>query len=164
VAKQQLKLHQREHVACERDTVWRLMIGQTRRGERFANSAGRSFPSGGTLVVDDDDEIGVLVEVPTPAGRFRLTRRKIAMVCALAVFVVFLSVRIVEGVEANRCLAILVFSTVLWATEVRDLAFSPSLFVAFDKQYLHLGHPIVCDVDSYTFTTRSLPGHSISRR
>jgi phosphate transporter len=120
VAKQQLKLYQREHIALERDTVWRLMIGRARRGEAgLVNGNGGIETGGATLVVDvGDEQEGVLVQVRTPAGIFRLTRRELAVMCAVAVFAVMLNVRIVDGVEANRCLGILVFCTILWATEV----------------------------------------------
>lgn len=109
VAIQQLKLHQRENIAWERDTVWRQMIGQARRGE----SGGKFNALGAT----SDDE-GEMLQVPTPVGRFKITRRKTYLLAAIAVFVVMLNVRFIEGVEANRCLAVLVFCTILWATEV----------------------------------------------
>ena len=112
VARQQLKLHQRENIAWERDTVWRQMIGRERRGE----SDGQPKALGGTLVAGDDED--GLLQVPTPAGRFKLTKRKIAIALAVIVFIILLNVQTVEGEEANRCLAILVFCTIMWATEV----------------------------------------------
>lgn len=48
----------------------------------------------------------------------KLTKRKIYLLLAIIVFAVLLNMQLVEGEEANRCLAILIFSTILWATEV----------------------------------------------
>ena len=117
-AKQQLKLHQRENIAWERDTVWRQMIAQERRGD----VDGRPKAIGSTVSSGDEGEI---VQVPTPAGRFKLTRRKLFKLLAVIVFIVLLNVKTVEGEQANRCFAILVFSTILWATEVMHSAIRP---------------------------------------
>jgi phosphate transporter len=111
LAVQQLKLHQREHIAWERDTVWRQMIGRERRGE----VDGDLKAIGATLVTEE--ESGFL-NFATPLGRFKLTRRKIFLLLAIAVFLVLLNVPMLDEVESSRCFAILVFSTVMWATEV----------------------------------------------
>lgn len=114
VAKQQLKLHQRENIAWERDTVWRQMIGRERRGE----SDGQPTAVGASLV--KEPEAGLLA-IPTPLGRLKLTKRTLSILISVLLFVVLLNVQIVDGVEANRCFAILMFSTVLWATEASCL-------------------------------------------
>ena len=111
-AQRQLKLHQREHIAWERDTVWRQMIGRERRGE----VDGDSETVGGTLTVQQE---GKTVHIPTPLGRLELKRRHIWKAIAIAVFLTLLRVQSVDGVEANRCFAILVFATTLWASEVK---------------------------------------------
>lgn len=116
IAKQQLKLHQREKVAWERDTVWRQMIGRERRGE-----AGDPSKAGATLVHEPEPALLTL-------GRFRLTKRILWLLLSLAIFLTMLNVRIVSVDEANRCLAILVFCTVLWASEAIPL-FVTSLLV-----------------------------------
>jgi phosphate transporter len=121
LAQQQLKLHQRENIAWERDTVWRQMIGKERRGE----TGGDLNAIGATLV--DEAEISLL-DVPTPVGRFKLTKKKIALSIAVGLFALLLNVQTVEGEEANRCFAILMFSTVMWATEAIPL-FVTSLLV-----------------------------------
>ncbi len=110
-ARQQLKLHQREKIAWERDTVWRQMIGRERRGD----VDGAPTILGGSLVKEAEPG---LLDVATPVGRFKLTRRLLWMIVGVIVFVVMLNVDIVDGMEANRCLAILTFCTILWATEV----------------------------------------------
>lgn len=125
-AKRQLKMHQREHIAWERDTVWRQMIGHERRGSAAdGGSPGTLRTLGGTLVVEP--EKGVL-DVQTPAGRFKLTLKQIFLLISVIVLVVLLNVSVVDGVEANRCLAVLVFATVMWATEAIPL-FVTSIFI-----------------------------------
>ncbi|KAF5379679.1 hypothetical protein D9615_005804 [Tricholomella constricta] len=119
-ALQQLKLHQRENIAWERDTVWRQMIAQQRRGE----------------VEDEPMTIGALYKkpgpglffIPTPLGTIRVTKKMIYKIIAGIIFVTLLNVPVVEGVQANRCFAILMFCTFLWATEAIAL-FVTSMFV-----------------------------------
>lgn len=110
MALQQLKLHQRENIAWERDTVWRQMIGQERRGE----GTGDIKMIGATLVVEEESSL-------LRIGRFRLTHKKISLVFAIVVFILLLSVPMLDDAEASRCFAILVFSTIMWATEVHDI-------------------------------------------
>lgn len=95
--------------------MWRQMIGRERRGEALAEDT-----AGATLV--HKPEAG-LVDIPTPVGKFKITKRKIFKVLALLVFVLLLNVQVVEGVEANRCFAILTLCTILWATEVCHVFF-----------------------------------------
>ncbi|KAA1467267.1 Sodium/sulfate symporter [Dentipellis sp. KUC8613] len=123
-AQRHLKMHLREHIAWERDTVWRQMIGRERRGE------------GGTpleIAGDLGDEKGL--HVKTPLGSLRVSRRKIWALLSVLVFVLLLNVQSVEGVTANRCFAILVFATILWATEAIPLFVTsmmiPLLLVCF---------------------------------
>ncbi|KAI0288956.1 SPX domain-containing protein [Russula brevipes] len=109
-AQRYLKLNLREHIAWERDTVWRQMIGQERRGE------------GGTPLgapVDTAEEKAFVVH--TRVGRVRLSRRKAWVVFSALIFAVLLNVQTVKGEEANRCFAVLVFATLLWATEAIPL-------------------------------------------
>lgn len=113
-AQRQLKLHQREHIAWERDTVWRQMIGRERRGE----ADGHLETVGGTLA---DQQEAKAVQIPTPLGSLKLKRRHIWQTIAFAVFLTLLRTQSIDGDEANRCFAILVFATILWATEVNNL-------------------------------------------
>ncbi|KAJ8518452.1 hypothetical protein ONZ45_g4472 [Pleurotus djamor] len=121
LAKQQLKLHQRENIAWERDTVWRQMIGRERRGEMDGEPKGI-----GSVLLPDSD--GALLAVPTPVGRLRVKRKHIYSLVAIALLVSLLQVQSVTGDEANKCFAILMFSTVLWATEAIPL-FVTSMFI-----------------------------------
>lgn len=91
--------------------MWRQMIGRERRGDLD----GQAKAIGASL--KGDDERGFL-QVQTPLGRFHLTGKKISIAVAVVAFLALLNVQVVEGVEANRCFAILMFSTILWATEV----------------------------------------------
>ena len=139
-AQRQLKLHQREHIAWERDTVWRQMIGRERRGE----VDGHLETVGGTLEVQQEAQA---LQISTPLGPLKLKRRHIWKAVAVAVFLTLLRVQTVNGDEANRCFAILVFATILWATEVTwpysDLE-CPCSHQA--------GHPSVCYLDIHTVT------------
>ncbi|KAG5641625.1 hypothetical protein DXG03_004577 [Asterophora parasitica] len=116
----QLKIHQRENIAWERDTVWRQMIAQQRRGE----------------VEDEPMTIGALYKkpgpglffIPTPLGTIRVTKKMIYKIIAGIIFVTLLNFPVVDGVQANRCFAILIFCTFLWATEAIAL-FVTSMFV-----------------------------------
>jgi phosphate transporter len=81
------------------------MIGRERRGE-------------GGAPVDTTEE--KTFEVHTRVGRVRLSRRKAWVVVSALIFAVLLNASIIEGDEANRCFAVLVFATLLWATEVRQ--------------------------------------------
>ncbi|KAJ7112844.1 SPX domain-containing protein [Mycena crocata] len=128
LAKQQLRLHQRENIAWERDTVWRQMIGRERRGE-----GGGVLAREGSDESDDGFGFRKLVAEGGDAkrkkkGLLRITRRRVAMAGALGVFVALLNTQMVEGREANRCFAVLMFCTVLWATEAIPL-FVTSLMV-----------------------------------
>ncbi|KAF9262496.1 Sodium/sulfate symporter [Marasmius fiardii PR-910] len=121
-AREQLKLHQREHIAWERDTVWRQMIGRERRGEGEV-----AQPLGATLVKEEKPG---LFDIPTPAGKLKITRRKLYFLISIAIFAVLLNMPIVPGEEANRCFSILIFCTILWATEAIPL-FVTSILVPF---------------------------------
>lgn len=113
-AQQQLKLHQREKIAWERNTVWRQMIGQQRHGR--INELGALM--GATLVQQEERS---LIDFPTPFGSLKLTKKTVLLTVALVVFITLLKMDIVAGEEANKCFAILVFSTILWATEAIPL-------------------------------------------
>ena len=85
------------------------MIGRERRGENNGN------PLGGN-VVQAEEAAGLVI--PTPLGKFKFKKRYISLLAAIITFAVLLNTQSVEGVEANKCFSILVFSTILWATEV----------------------------------------------
>ncbi|KAJ6578119.1 SPX domain-containing protein [Mycena capillaripes] len=130
LAKQQLRLHQRENIAWERDTVWRQMIGRERRGDGDVMGA-----TGASLVQEELEEDLLLkprglgyIPLGFAGLRVRVTKKKIALVIAIAVFVALLNTKTVDDPEANRCYAVLMFCTLLWATEAIPL-FVTSLMV-----------------------------------
>jgi phosphate transporter len=120
-AKRQLKMNQREHIAWERDTVWRQMIGQARRGE----DSGTVRALGGTLLLEPEKG---LLDVATPVGHVKVTRKQIYLLISVVTFIVLLNVRVLEQEAANRCFAVLIFATLMWATEAIPL-FVTSIFI-----------------------------------
>jgi len=137
-AQHQLRFHQRENIAWERDTVWRQMIGQERRGE------GSRMDLGGATLVKDPEK--PLVNIPTPVGRFKITSKLIWGTVASVAFVVLLNMNIFQAEEAKNCLAILVFCTILWASEVswiQAVLSSCRLYLHF-RLYLFLLRPSLC--------------------
>lgn len=143
-AKQQLQLHQRENIAWERDTVWRQMIGSERRG-------GENGTPKAIVPSAIKEAKAAIIDIETPIGRFRVTRRKLFMLAAIVVLIILLNVQTVEGVEANRCFAILVFCTIMWATEVGPV-FAWSAAHMADKmpgyttiRYVYVGTSAPCD-------------------
>jgi phosphate transporter len=102
------------------------MIGRERRGE------------GGTPLgapVDTTEEKAF--EVRTRVGRFRFSRRKAWVVLSVFIFSILLNVQTVQEEEANRCFAVLIFVTLLWATEVcRALSLFSSFAMGYSVDFL----------------------------
>lgn len=131
VAKKELRLHLREHVVWERNTVWREMIGIERKAQAANMGLRRTLlgadndPAKARLQ-GDDDHIGDMKELQTPVGRVRcptwlFSSTMFTLIGIIAVFFVLLFVPIMEKVEQQNCLAMLIFVSLLWATEVRYL-------------------------------------------
>jgi hypothetical protein len=128
LAKRELRLHLREHVVWERNTVWREMIGIERKAEA-ANMGLRRTLLGGDhdhskarLQGDEDDGMETK-ELNTPVGRLTcpswlFSSTFFYLVGIIAIFVVLLTVPIMQQTEQQNCLAMLVFVSLLWATEV----------------------------------------------
>lgn len=139
LARRELRLHLREHVVWERNTVWREMIGIERRaqaanfGLRQPLLGGDNDPSKARRQGDENEP--ETKEISTPVGRYRCPKwvfssTFFALVVELAIFVVLLLVPIMEKPEQQNCLAMLVFVSLLWATEVIPL-FVTSLLIPF---------------------------------
>lgn len=138
LASRELRLHLREHVVWERNTVWREMIEIERRAQA-ANVGIRQTLLGGdedpsTAVRQGDKQEIRTKEIATPVGRmhFPLWLCSLSfgtLILSLAVFGALLSVRIMDTPEQQNCLAMLVLVSILWATEVRAIKY-PS-FLAF---------------------------------
>ncbi|KAG0355743.1 low-affinity phosphate transporter, partial [Gamsiella multidivaricata] len=108
VAKRSLRMHLKEHMVWERNTIWRDMIGMERKSQAVAvrpSSELKKEP----------------ITFNTPCGAFQLpefvTRDTLVMVFCCAVFAVLLNVELFEDPEQQNCFAILIFASLLWATE-----------------------------------------------
>ncbi|KAL2753751.1 hypothetical protein ACRALDRAFT_1010593, partial [Sodiomyces alcalophilus JCM 7366] len=138
VARQDLRSHLREHVVWERNTVWRDMIRMERRSE--AATLGRTLLGGdpivGNRILQGDDEVlAKTKQITTPFGRLVLPRwlansAVMTLGLSIAVFFILLSVPIMDSPEQQNCLALLVFVSMLWATEAIPL-FVTSLIIPF---------------------------------
>lgn len=135
-ARSELRLHLREHVVWERNTVWREMIGIERKAQA-ANLGIRNTMLGQDTDpkkarLQGDDEHATTKEVVTPLGRTRCPRFLLSstfwvLVSTIAIFAVLLAVPIMEEPEQQNCLALVVFVSLLWATEVRTVLSSDCL-------------------------------------
>lgn len=140
LATRELRLHLREHVVWERNTVWREMIEIERRAQA-ANVGIRRTLLGGdedpaTARRQGDKQEIRTTEFVTPLGRihFPLWFCSLSfgtLVFSLAVFGALLSVPIMESVEQQNCLAMLVLVSILWATEVRLSSYHDANFMCF---------------------------------
>ncbi|KAF2730031.1 hypothetical protein EJ04DRAFT_537518 [Polyplosphaeria fusca] len=138
-AKRELRLHLREHVVWERNTVWREMIGIERKAQA-ANLGIRGTILGretdpSKVRLQGDEAVTETKEVVTPLGRYRCPRWLVSgtfytLVAIIAIFVVLLVVPIMKKPEQQNCLALVVFVSLLWATEAIPL-FVTSLLVPF---------------------------------
>ncbi|OCK75490.1 SPX-domain-containing protein [Lepidopterella palustris CBS 459.81] len=138
-ARRELRLHLREHVVWERNTVWREMIGIERKsqaanmGLRQTMLGRETDPSKIRLQGDEGDS--EMKEVVTPIGRYRcpqwlLSSTFFTLIAIFAVFLVLVFVPIMKKPEQQNCLALVVFVSLLWATETIPL-FVTSLLVPF---------------------------------
>jgi len=127
LAKRELRLHLREHVVWERNTVWREMIGIERKAQA-ANMGLRRTLLGAEdpdhpLLQGDDERAAELKELRTPVGRvycpiWLFSSTMFTLIAIVTIFFVLLFIPIMEKTEQQNCLAMLVFVSLLWATEV----------------------------------------------
>ncbi|KAJ6044977.1 hypothetical protein N7460_006332 [Penicillium canescens] len=139
LARRELRLHLREHVVWERNTVWREMIEIERRAQA-ANVGIRRTLLGGdedpaTARRQGDKQEIRTQEIKTPLGGFHFPLWFCSLsfgtlVLSIAVFGAMLSLRIMETPEQQNCLAMLVLVSILWATEAIPL-FVTSLLIPF---------------------------------
>lgn len=126
-AKRELRLHLREHVVWERNTVWREMIGIERKAQA-ANMGlrqtmlGRDTDPKNARMQGDDEEV-LMRRVKTPFGTITcptiLTSSAFwTLLFITAIFMVLLFVPLMDQPEQQNCLALVVFVSLLWATEV----------------------------------------------
>ncbi|ORY13627.1 hypothetical protein BCR34DRAFT_586410 [Clohesyomyces aquaticus] len=126
-AKRELRLHLREHVVWERNTVWREMIGIERKAQA-ANIGIRQTMLGREtdprkMRLQGDDVEPDLKEVVTPIGKYRCPRWLLSstfytLVITLAIFFVLLFVPFMKKTEQQNCLAMVVFAIPLFVTSL----------------------------------------------
>ena len=130
-ARRDLRLHLREHVVWERNTVWREMIGIERKAQAANMGIRRTLLGGdhdpGKARLQGDDPGEMSKELVTPVGRYKCPRwlfssTFFSLVVIFAIFVVLLLVPIMKKPEQQNCLAMLVFVSLLWATEVSTVS------------------------------------------
>jgi phosphate transporter len=128
LARRELRSHLREHVVWERNTVWRDLIGIERRaaaaslGSALLGQGGGGI--GGGLLQGDDAKPLIKKKVWTPFGKVIVPSwlagtSTLVLTIAIVVFLVMLWIPFMERPEQQNCFALLVFVSVLWATEVR---------------------------------------------
>ncbi|RUS13138.1 SPX domain-containing protein, partial [Jimgerdemannia flammicorona] len=104
-----LKRNLREHIVWERNTVWRDMIGRERKQQAVGVRQARDMGKEAKGVMN------------TPCGKVNFDWNMFASWATAAlcvvVFVVLLNIKTFDGVEENNCFALLVFASLLWATE-----------------------------------------------
>ena len=127
LAKKDLRSHLREHVVWERNTVWRDLIGIERRAEaaRLGQSLLGPDPTSAPKRLQGDEVDGVETKkFSTPLGRLQLppwlaSSSMLTLTFSVVIFFLLLFLPIMEKPEQQNCLALLVFVSLLWATEVR---------------------------------------------
>ena len=124
-AKRELGLDLREHVVWERNTVWREMIGIERKAQAAHIGTRQTIVGQGKDRKHGQDAIGDTKELNTPAGRFRIPAFLFQpsiyyLLIALATFLILLLLPLLKLPEQQNCLAMVVFVSILWATEVSD--------------------------------------------
>ncbi len=141
LARKELRLHLREHVVWERNTVWREMIGIERKAQAANMGLGRTLlgadhdPAHAGRQGDSEEAVGSMKELNTPIGKYRcpswlFSRSMFTLLTIIAIFFALLFVPIMDKPEQQNCLAMLVFVSLLWATEVIPL-FVTSLMIPF---------------------------------
>lgn len=125
LAKEQLRAQLRERIVVDRETVWSQMVSD-RRGQGIFRS------------VEPDEQLPAFERpkrgLRTPCGRVGYPRwfsqRGFIFLIALASMAAIIAVNPLGRIEESNCLAMLVFCTILWATEAIPL-FVTSLAVPF---------------------------------
>ena len=138
LAKRELRLHLREHVVWERNTVWREMIGIERRAQGINLGVRQTLLGDGQGARDHrqgDEKPDETKELDTPVGRYRcpvwlFSSTFFTLIAVIVIFMILLFVPIMKKEEQQNCLAMLIFVSLLWATEVIPL-FVTSLLVPF---------------------------------
>jgi len=112
-AKEQLRLQLREKVVVDRGTVWSQAVSARRTNGVFKSVE----PEVHVSTFEPDKRIW-----NTPLGKFKpptwISAKGLIFLLALGVMGVIVAVQPFDREEESNCLAMLVFCTILWATEV----------------------------------------------
>ncbi|KAF5709627.1 ATPase [Fusarium mundagurra] len=138
LARKDLRSHLREHVVWERNTVWRDLIGIERRAEAAGLGQALLGQERGNVtrrLQGDEAKAPRETQFRTPFGKITLppwlaSSSLWTLVACLTVFFLLLLLPIMEKPEQQNCLAMLVFVSLLWATETIPL-FVTSLLIPF---------------------------------
>lgn len=125
LAKEQLRAQLRERIVIDRETVWSQMVSD-RRGQGIFRS------------VEPDEQLPAFAAPKpgfrTPCGRLVfpkwISRRALIFLIAVGALVALCQKQPFDRVEESNCMAMLVFCTILWASEAIPL-FVTSLIVPF---------------------------------
>lgn len=165
-AKRDLRSHLREHVVWERNTVWRDLIGMERRAEAASlghTLLGRDPEPNKTRRQGDDERLPLAKVIATPIGRFRcpawlVNSTMLTLVILTALFLAMISIPFMKAPEQQSCLAVVVFVSLLWATEVSvSLEKVDSECGAASLTFM-TGHPSFRDVASHSLPGRPFEG------
>lgn len=115
-AKSELRLHLREHVVWERNTVWKDMIGLERKAQTATVARRHNSKE---LLVGDEDEVEETKVIDTSV---------IKLIIIAALTLTLLKFSPFKEIEQKNCFAILVCASLLWATETVPL-FVTSLLI-----------------------------------
>ncbi|KAH7160619.1 SPX domain-containing protein [Dactylonectria macrodidyma] len=138
LARKDLRSHLREHVVWERNTVWRDLIGIERRAEAAGlgqSLLGQEQSTAIRRLQGDEAKALVTRRIRTPFGSITLppwlaSSSLWTLVLCIGVFLALLLLPLMEKPEQQNCLAMLVFVSMLWATETLPL-FVTSLIIPF---------------------------------
>ncbi|ORX74769.1 SPX-domain-containing protein [Linderina pennispora] len=109
-ALKELKKCLREEVVWERNTVWRDMIAN----ERMVNAVGVQSP--------ELDHTGDITSTPLkPRGMTNTNKQLLRIAFCTAVFAIVWAIPMFDGREQQRCWAMLIYVSLLWATEALPL-------------------------------------------
>ncbi|KAF4470653.1 hypothetical protein FALBO_2458 [Fusarium albosuccineum] len=138
LARKDLRSHLREHVVWERNTVWRDLIGIERRAEAAGLGQALLGQERGNVtrrLQGDEAKAPPESQIRTPFGKFTVppwlaSSSLWTLILCVTVFFLLLLLPIMEKPEQQNCLAMLVFVSLLWATETIPL-FVTSLLIPF---------------------------------
>lgn len=158
IARQELRLHLREHIVWERNTVWRDMIGM----ERKAQAANLNIIGGNRNVrLQGEEPTSLLLEKVdyVMMWGFRLPRAIVgrrAILCLIGLGILLTFIHVITPFDSdaqNNCLAIIVLASFFWATEALPL-FVTSMMLPFLVVLLRVNLGTTVDKHGNTVTYR----------